>query len=71
MGSILTAICRDCGFEKEICFGGGMLNFDTVCNVPAVNKKTWLEFGVYVIQENVNIFAVLIIDRASWKKKSG
>lgn len=50
MGSILTAICGGCGFKKEIFFGGGMLNFTTVCNVPAINKNT----GEFIITNYLN-----------------
>ena len=40
MGSLLKAICSECDFEKEFMLGGGMLDFTTMCNVPAFNKKT-------------------------------
>lgn len=45
MGQILIANCKKCGFQKEFLFGGGMRNFKTVCNVPAINKSTG-EFAV-------------------------
>jgi hypothetical protein len=45
MGSVLKAICK-CGFEKEFLFGGGMMDFNTVCNVPALNKET----GEFVVE---------------------
>ena len=50
MGSILVAVCKKCGFEKEIFFGGGMLDFDNVCIIPAVNKKT----GKFIIKNYLN-----------------
>lgn len=40
MGSILKANCDKCGFEKEVWFGAGMKDFTTICNVPAITKKT-------------------------------
>ena len=41
MGSILNAHCENCGFKRnDISFGGGMRDMGTVCNVPAINKKT-------------------------------
>jgi hypothetical protein len=41
MGSILIASCKKCGFEKsDIFYGGGMIDFIEVCNVPAINKRT-------------------------------
>lgn len=40
MGQILNAVCNKCGFQKEIIFGAGMMDFQTVCNVPALNAKT-------------------------------
>ena len=41
MGTILMANCKKCGFLKdEIYYGGGMMNFMEVCNVPALNRKT-------------------------------
>jgi hypothetical protein len=46
MGIILSAFCEKCGFEKEVWFGAGMDNFMTVCNVPALNKKS----GRFVIK---------------------
>ena len=33
MGSIVSAAC-DCGYETEICVGGGMRNFTTHCSFP-------------------------------------
>ncbi len=40
MGSVLNAICH-CGLvKKDICYGGGRMNFTTYCWVPALNKKT-------------------------------
>lgn len=40
MGQILKAVCKNCYFEEEVWFGGGMLNFETECNVPAINNTT-------------------------------
>jgi hypothetical protein len=42
MGAILNAICtQKCGFKKnDIYFGAGMSNFITICDIPAINKKT-------------------------------
>jgi hypothetical protein len=40
MGQMLNAICNKCGFQKEVSFGAGMSDFQTVCNVPALNTKT-------------------------------
>ena len=33
MGTIIRAECR-CGFQKEMCLGGGMLNFTKHCAFP-------------------------------------
>jgi len=46
MESIVNANCTHCGFEKEFYFGAGMMNFETTCNVPAIDKKT----GEFVIK---------------------
>jgi hypothetical protein len=40
MGQILEAKCAKCGFKKEVLFGGGMMGGGTICNFPAINKKT-------------------------------
>lgn len=40
MGQILNAKCNKCGYHKEIFFGAGMMDFQTVCKVPALNTKT-------------------------------
>ena len=48
MGKRFKAKCKNCGFETEFNFGGGMMRFFRVyCPVPALNKKT----GAF---ENVN-----------------
>ena len=49
MGSVLKAICK-CGFEQEFLFGAGMMDFETVCNVPAVNKET----GEFTVENYFN-----------------
>jgi len=38
MGSIIQAHC-DCGYQREILLGGGMMNFTTYCNFPAYCSK--------------------------------
>lgn len=43
---MLKAKCNKCGFEKEFYYGGGMRDFMTVCNVPAIDNKT----GKFVIK---------------------
>lgn len=40
MGTILIANCVQCGFEEEFPYGGGMMDFESVCNVPAISKNT-------------------------------
>jgi len=40
MGSILMANCQKCGYEKEVWFGAGIKDFSTICNVPAITKKS-------------------------------
>lgn len=40
MGSMVLAKCTNCDFEKEFDFGAGMMDFQTICNVPAISTKT-------------------------------
>jgi hypothetical protein len=40
MGLILLAVCDHCDLQESISFGAGMSDFTTVCNVPAINRKT-------------------------------
>jgi len=63
MGSILKASCKKCGFEKtDIFYGGGIMNFMKICNVPAYNSKTkrfsvkniFKEHGEHIIFYNDN-----------------
>lgn len=37
MGYLVNAKCDKCRFATEFCFGGGMLGFDKVCKVPAID----------------------------------
>lgn len=51
MGTLLSAICKKCGFEKErIFFGGTRFNFETVCAVPAIDLST----GKFVVENYWN-----------------
>jgi len=38
MGSIIRAVCKSCGYEKELKLGGGKLDFHYYCAFPALNK---------------------------------
>jgi hypothetical protein len=40
MGSIIYAECENCGFKKELNFGGNMMNFTINNPVPAILKKS-------------------------------
>jgi hypothetical protein len=53
MGSILSAQCTKCEFKRKVYFGGGYLDFETLCKVPAINKKTG-KFSVRNILEPKN-----------------
>lgn len=48
MGSIIRANC-DCGYEtKDLFFGAGMADFETVCNVPSLkNGSSEIEMKNY------------------------
>ena len=48
---MIRATCKICGFEKEFLFGAGMSDFEAICNVPAINKKT----GKFIIK---NIYEI-------------
>ncbi|MFW5983086.1 MAG: hypothetical protein ACOCQ4_01190 [bacterium] len=39
MGSLIKAVCENCGYETELHLGGGMMDFDTNCSFPALNKS--------------------------------
>lgn len=43
MGEVVATLCRTCGFENKFRIGGGRLDYQTYCPVPAINKET-LEF---------------------------
>ena len=49
MGNIVATKCRTCGFTNEFRLGGGRIDYQTYCPVPAINKET-LEF------ENINYY---------------
>ncbi len=46
MGTLLKAVCSNCDFSEEFLFGGGMQDFDRVCNLPAIEKRT----GKFVVE---------------------
>lgn len=50
MGSMMTASCKKCGFERIFNFGAGMQDFETVCKVPAIHTSS----GEFMVR---NIFA--------------
>ncbi len=39
MGEILEAKCYKCGLSQQLLFGAGMLNFDTVSDIPALDEN--------------------------------
>jgi len=38
MGSLIKAVCENCGYETELTLGGGMRDFESNCSFPALNK---------------------------------
>lgn len=43
MGTLIKAICTSCDFRKKFSFGGGMMEYDKICRVPAIgNDKKFL-----------------------------
>jgi len=41
MGSIVKAMCSQCGYRSgELFLGGGMLNFRNVCKFPALDLES-------------------------------
>ena len=40
MGSIIKARCQNCHYQSgDLYYGGGMTNFQTVCNFPVMDKE--------------------------------
>jgi len=40
MGSILKANCQNCYFSSTFLYGSGVQDFNTNCQVPAINRET-------------------------------
>jgi len=40
MGQSLKAECKDCDFNAQVSYGGGMMNFKYNCLEPAIEKTT-------------------------------
>ena len=40
MGQSLKAECKDCNFNAQVSYGGGMMNFKYNCPAPAIEKTT-------------------------------
>jgi hypothetical protein len=38
MGSLIRAVCENCGYEKELKLGGGMFDTNYYFGFPALNK---------------------------------
>jgi len=67
MGTILRAVCKKCGYSRTVYFGGGMLDFTEVCNVPALNKETG-EFEVKNILDKETLSNYIFYNEADMFK---
>jgi len=52
MGTMLNASCKECGYEKEFNYGGGMMDFMEVCTVPAMDINTNELIEINILDNN-------------------
>lgn len=66
MGTIVTAKCS-CGFKREmLSLGGGMMNFKTVCDVPAVCIECGNFFTANYIEERNSLKCPMCNEKANF-----